>query len=385
MKHKLFIVSNTDWAFLSHRLPIALAAVDNNFDITILTKDSGRRKEIESYGFNFIEIPFNRSINNIFHEIKCIALLYLAYLKYKPDVIHHVYLKACIFGSIAAKLVRKKEVINAICGLGYTFTNNRRGIKQIIMKLLIKMALTSKKFHYIFQNPDDILDFQKLNLFSNDQIHLIKGTGIDLKKFTYQHEPIKKKIRFILPARMLYDKGVEEFVNAAKKIKKEVNLKAEFILVGDIDPGNPANIDKDKLLHLIDRPYIDWIGFRNNMFKELKNSHIVVLPSYREGLPKTLIEACALGRPIITTDSQGCRECVIDGYNGFLVPVKDVDILAEKMKLFIFNPEKRKMMGKNSRMLAEKTFSLTHAISEHFSIYNQLIIQTEHKSDKVRF
>jgi glycosyltransferase involved in cell wall biosynthesis len=171
---------------------------------------------------------------------------------------------------------------------------------------------------------------------------------------------------------MLYDKGVVEFVEAAKIIKQKVEHKAEFLLVGDCDTENLAGIPEKEIQKIIDEPYLKWIGFQKDIFSILKEADIVVLPSYREGLPKSLIEACAVGRPIITTDTQGCRECVINDYNGYLVPVKDTEILAQKMKLLINDANKRTEMGKNSRLLADQEFSISKVIENHLAIYNSL-------------
>ncbi|MDR2951261.1 MAG: glycosyltransferase family 4 protein [Prevotella sp.] len=375
MTQKLFIIVNIDWFFLSHRLPIALVAKDNGYDVTIVAKDTGRKEEIEQHGLKFINIPFDRSGSNPLYELKCIFLLRKIYKKSKPDIIHHVTLKASLLGSIAAKLSRKRNVINAISGFGYNFTNEREGIKQKIIKHMMKLAFKSKYFHYIFQNPDDVEDFSKLNFVPDNHIHLIKGSGVDLNKFIYQKEVIKEKVRIILPARMLYDKGIIEFIKAAKILKKEMFTKAEFILIGDCDTQNLAGINEQVLEKQMDLPYLKWTGFEKNIFSALKNADIVVLPSYREGLPKSLIEACAVGRPIVTTDTQGCRECVKENYNGFLVPVKDYKILSQKIEMLINDAQMREKMGENSRNLAEKEFSIKSVVQKHLKIYTEIVKQ----------
>lgn len=369
MKQKLFIVVNVDSFFLSHRLPIALAAQKKGYAVTILSKDTGCRNEIQSYGLRFIDIPFKRSSTQFHTEMKCIYSLYKVYKKEKPDIIHHVTIKACILGSMAASLCGIKKVINAISGFGYNFTEGRDGIKQKFIRNLMKFTFNKNSYHYIFQNPDDIKDFSQLSNVSKTNIHLIKGSGINLDIFRFRKEIPDDKVSFVFLARMLYDKGVVEFIEAAKKIKERIGNKAEFILAGDCDTENLAGISEKKLTQLLDDPYIRWIGFQKDVYRVLERSDVVVLPSYREGLPKTLIEACAMGRPIITTDTNGCRECVIDGINGYLVPVKDKDTLADKMEILINDPEKRKVMGIHSRRLAEKEFSIESVIQNHLFIY----------------
>lgn len=372
INEETFIVVNVDWFFLSHRLPIAVSAQNNGYDVTILAKDTGRRIDIEKHGLNFINIPFERSGSNPFQELNCINILRKIYVKEKPDVIHHVTLKAAIIGSIAAKLAKNKNVVNAISGFGYNFTRERDGLKQKIIKRMMLLAFKSDKFHYIFQNPDDIIQFRLFEYASEPQIHLIKGSGVDLQKFHYCKEILKERVHLLLPARMLYDKGVVEFVNAAKIIKERVEHQAVFLLAGDCDTINLAGISEDKLKTMIDGEYIQWIGFQSDIISVLENCDIVVLPSYREGLPKSLIEACAVGRPIITTDTHGCRECVLDEFNGYLVPVRDVEYLAERMEILIKDPAKRDRMGRNSRTMAEKEFSIDFVIKEHLAIYKQI-------------
>lgn len=372
MNKALFIVVNVDWFFLSHRLPIALAAKEKGYTVTIVSKDTGKREEIEALGLRFINVDFERSGANPLHEFRCIKILYKIYKSEKPDIIHHVTLKASLLGCLAAKLSGIKRVVNAISGFGYNFTDERTGIKQRIIRTMMNMAFKSKKFHFIFQNPDDINQFMKFNFVSESQIHLIKGSGVDLNKFTYEKPISKEKVQVILPARMLYDKGIIEFIQAAKKIKDKVVDKAEFVLVGDCDTINLSGIKEEDIKREIDVPFLNWIGFKKDIFSVIKNSDIVVLPSYREGLPKSLIEACAVGRPIVTTDVEGCRECVIEGYNGYLVPAKNIETLSEKMEDLINDPEKRTRMGLNGRILAEKNFSIDSVIREHLRIYKDL-------------
>lgn len=372
MKKALFIVVNVDWFFLSHRLPIALAAKEKGYRVTIVSKDTGKKEEIEALGLRFINVEFERSGANPLHELRCIKILYKIYKLEKPDIIHHVTLKASLLGCLAAKLSGIKRVVNAISGFGYNFTDERTGIKQRIIRTMMNMAFKSKKFHFIFQNPDDINQFMKFNFVSESQIHLIKGSGVDLNKFTYEKPISKEKVQVILPARMLYDKGIIEFIQAAKKIKDKVVDKAEFVLVGDCDTINLSGIKEEDIKREIDVPFLNWIGFKKDIFSVIKNSDIVVLPSYREGLPKSLIEACAVGRPIVTTDVEGCRECVIEGYNGYLVPAKNIETLSEKMEDLINDPEKRTRMGLNGRILAEKNFSIDFVIREHLRIYKDL-------------
>lgn len=374
---KLFIVVNVDWFFLSHRLPIAIAAKNVGFDVTIVSLDTGRSSEIESYGLKFIDAPFTRSGTNILEELSLITFLKKLYLQHRPDLVHHVTLKPAIYGSVAARKAGIKNVINAISGLGYNFTGNRKGTKQRILNLLLKFGFKQKGLKFIFQNQDDVKVFSELNLIKDkDQIYLIKGSGVDLDKFVYSERTAGHKVNILLPARMLYDKGIVEFAKAARYLQEKYQDKACFNLAGDIDMHNPTAITEEQLNVLLSPPYLNWIGFQNMMADVLTDHDIVVLPSYREGLPKSLIEACAIGRPIITTDAPGCKECVKENYNGFLVPVKDHIRLAQRLDQLIADYELRVRMGRNSRKYAEENFSIDNVIQQTLSIYNQLL--TDH-------
>jgi glycosyltransferase involved in cell wall biosynthesis len=369
---KLFIVVNVDWFFLSHRLPIALAAKQSGFDVTIVSFDTGRAAEIESHGLKFLNAPFSRSGTNISEELSLVIFLKKLYKKHRPDIVHHVTLKPAIYGSLAARKVGIPIIINAISGLGYNFTDGRKGVKQLILGVLLKRAFGGSKLQFIFQNMDDVEVFKNMGMVGDDQqIHLIKGSGVDLNDFKFVPEPETEKLTILLPARMLYDKGVAEFVRAAQSLKSKYADKVCFNLAGDIDPSNPAAITEAELQAMLDAPYINWIGYQISMARVLSDHHIIVLPSYREGLPKSLIEACAIGRPIITTDAPGCKECVTNGYNGFLVPVKDHVLIAEHLETLINDKALRFTMGKNSRTTAEEMFSIENVINRTLEIYNR--------------
>lgn len=370
MAKRLFFVTNVDWFFISHRLPLAMHAVESGYDVYLLSLNTGHKKELSDQGIQFIDIPFKRSGSNPFHELKCILLLCWYYVKYKPDIIHHITLKAALLGSVAAKLAGNFHVVNAISGLGYNFTDGRDGWLQKIIKLFIRFAFKNKKFSFILQNPDDVKMIQKMKLVSDSNIFLIKGSGVDLNVYSYSEASGSSPLTVLFPARILLDKGVMEFIDAAKMLKNEFQGKARFVLAGDCDKENLAVLGEDKLKELLIPDYIEWIGFQKNMLSVYQNSDLVVLPSYREGLPKSLIEACAVGRPIVTTDVPGCRECVKVGFNGCLVPVKDSASLSASIRELLVDTEKRVEYGRNSRSFAEAEFSIGKVIQQTFRIYD---------------
>ncbi|MGZ3871334.1 MAG: glycosyltransferase family 4 protein [Mucilaginibacter sp.] len=369
-RKKLFIVVNVDWFFLSHRLPIALAAMEKGYDVTILCADTGRKSDIIKSGLKHIHLPLSRSGMNVFAELRLIYLLSKIYIREKPDVIHHVTLKPVIYGSIAYRFYNSGVVVNAISGLGYNFTHDRKSFKQTIIDHLIKYSLKNDSFQFIFQNLDDIKLLQERTIkVKSNQINLIKGSGINLDQFAYSEECIRSTQTVVLAARLLYDKGIIEFIKAAKLLKAEFVNTVKFVIAGNIDKDNPATISLAEIKKNTDGKYIEWIGFEADMKQLLINSSIVVLPSYREGLPKSLIEAAAIGRPIVTTDAPGCKDCVIEGYNGYKVPVRDHVILADKIRKLLVSPELRKEMGRNSRLFAENNFDIDEVVHKTLDIY----------------
>lgn len=360
---------------MSHRLPLALHAIERGDEVYLLTLDTGRKEELEQRGIHFIDIPFERSGSNPLHEFKCIEALRSAYKRIQPDVIHHITLKASLLGCFAAKLAHKKNVINAISGFGYMFTKGRKGIKQAVVNFLIHFAFRSDSFSFILQNPDDVRAVKEMKLVPDKNIFLIKGSGVDLNEFAYSEPQKHEKICCLFPARILRDKGVVEFIQAAMQLKNEYEGKAVFVLAGDCDEENPAVLHESELKEMLVPGYIEWVGYQKKMIPVYTSSDIVVLPSYREGLPKSLIEACAIGRPIVTTDAIGCRECVNDEVNGFLVPVIDSKSIASALRKLFDNEELRLQMGKKSRELAEEDFSIDSVIEKTFAIYKNYIKQ----------
>jgi glycosyltransferase involved in cell wall biosynthesis len=377
MRKKLFIVVNVDWFFLSHRLAVGIAAMNAGYDVTVLAADTGESMRIRNLGLSFIHVPFRRSGTNVFHELKCVNTLRNLYATLKPDIIHHVTIKVALYGSIAAKLASAGNVVNAISGLGYNFTSDRRGIMQKILMQLMRFGFRGITTRFIFQNRDDIEVFKSLKVVKDSQVSLIKGSGVNLEEFHEIPTPKATNVTVLLCARLLYDKGVVEYVNAARQLETEFSGSAQFIIAGNFDDDNLAKISREVFSGMIDGTYIKWVGFQARMVEVIGQADIVVLPSYREGLPKSLIEAAAVGRPIVTTNVPGCKECVIEGYNGYLVPAKDANALAGAIRTLILNKELRVRMGRNSRTLAIKEFSVEKVIRQTMNIYEEFLTEGE--------
>lgn len=373
MKKKLYIIVNVDWFFLSHRLPVALAAKQAGWDVTIVTADTGKLKDIEAKGLKTINLPMSRSGKNILEELSTLNFLRKLYKREKPDVVHHVGMKTILWGTLAAKFAHVNGVVNAISGLGGFFAEDNKGLMAKMMPKVLKFSHNRKNLLCIFQNDEDKGLYVKNGIIKEEQSRYIKGSGVDLKQFCYTQEPTDGEKRVILTARMIVEKGVFILTEAADKLRSKYEDKVEFLLVGGLD-DHPGAITKEQLDAVCDGSYIQWLGYRTDIKELLQSSHIVAFPSYyMEGLPKSLIEANAIGRPVITCNSVGCKETVIDGYNGFLIPTKDADALVEKLDILLSDSSLRQEMGRNARKYAEENFSIDIVIERHLNIYQELV------------
>ena len=253
-------------------------------------------------------------------------------------------------------------------------------LKFLVLRIL-KFVHDKKSIAVIFQNDEDKAIFLNNKIINEHQACKISGSGVDLSIYQYYQEPDDSIVRILFTARMLRDKGVLVLVAAAKLLKEKYFGKIQFLFCGDID-NNPNSLTQSELENINDGEYIKWLGYRSDICELLESSHIFAFPSYyREGLPKSLIEACAVGRPIITTNSIGCKDCVIDNYNGFLIPIKDSNALAAKLAILIDDKTLRVCMGRNSRIWAEKNFSITIVIEKHIEIYNKLLLEKSKSDD----
>jgi len=374
LKTKILFVANVDWFFISHRLVIAEEAKKNGFDVIIAAKDTGRSQEIIDKGIQFINLSFSRSGTNLIREFITLIKVFKIYYILKPDIVHHITLKPVIYGSLIAKVLKIKGVVNAISGLGYNFTEGRKSLVQKVMLLILKFGFNRKNVVIIFQNENDQKELTELGVIHpSNLIVRIKGSGVDLEKFHESSFPSFDRIKILLPIRMLWDKGVKELREASDILNKKYYENVEFILSGLADEDNKAGVPASYLNDWQDGNFVKWIGYQKNMVEVYQNSHIVVLPSYREGMPKSLIEACAIGRAIITTNAIGCRECVDEGINGLKVPVKDAQSLANAIETLVNNPNRIVEMGKASRLKAKKEFDINFVLQIHSQIYNQYL------------
>jgi len=370
---KLLMIVNEDRFVLSHRKDIALAAQRVGWDVTVVCKDTGRRHELEEMGLKVLELPINPTGENLIQELRTLWFLYTLYLKNRRAVIHHVGLKNILWGGLAAKLARVHGVVNAVSGLGAIFSNGKMGLTAKTILAFMRFSNKRKRVKVIFQNQEDKTLFLEHGVIDESQVEFIKGSGVDLNVFKYAPEPESETLKVAFSARMVKEKGVIELIEAAEILRKDYEGKVEFWLCGRLAENADA-VSREELEARCDGKYIKWLDFQKDMKSILEQCHIIAFPSYyREGVPKSLIDASAVGRPIVTTNSIGCKDVVDDGVNGFLVPVKNSEALAEKLRVLIEDGELRKKMGEASRRKAEQEFSIETVVQRHLEIYDSLI------------
>jgi len=371
-KSIIYVVTE-DWYFCSHRLFLAKAALAEGYNVSVVTQVKNHGGIIESAGIKLVPVTFSRSGRNPFSDIKTIWSLYHIYLKERPDLLHHVSLKPVLYGSIAARLAHVPVVINAMTGLGYVFTSKQffARLTILIISPVLKILLGFKNTYSIYQNMDDQKLLAGVNELTNKKSIIIRGSGVESNLFVPVENNTYPPI-VILASRMLVDKGVHEFVKAARILKEE-HIDAQFILVGRIDNENHSAITESELQQWQHEGIIEWWGHRDNIVDILQKSSIACLPSYREGMPKFLLEAASVGLPIVTTDVPGCREVVINNENGYLVPARNPKALADAIKKLLKDETLRKRMGERGRALVEREFDIEKIVEQTISLYQRIL------------
>ena len=371
---RLLFVVTEDWYFLSHRLPLAIAARRAGYRVAVATRVQGHAEPIAEAGVELLELKrWRRSSMNPFRELGAVAELAGVVRRWRPDIVHLVALKPVLYGALAARLGGATVRVNALAGLGFVFVQDRPLARLLrpLIKRAFRWSLGGERAVTIVQNPDDRDLLVRERLVDGSHVRLIRGSGVDLDRFRASDLPAGQPI-VLLMSRMLWDKGVGEFVEAAR-VARERGADARFVLVGDPDPENPAAIAPEVLQRWRDSGAVEWWGQRSDAPDVLGQARIVVLPSYREGLPKVLLEAAASGRPMIATDVPGCREVVEPGVTGLLVPPRDAAALAEAMLRLLAGPERCRRMGEAARGLAEREFGVDAVVSRTLDVYRECL------------
>ncbi len=369
---KLLFIVDDDSYFCSHRLHLGRAARTAGFEVIVATRVERHGKVIEDEGFRLIPIKLRRGFQNPLQD--CAALWELVRIcrRERPQLVHHVALKMVLFGGIAARLARVPARVHAITGLGHLFHDQspRTRVLRAVLGPVLRWAVAPPYSTVIVQNGEDRFDLLQTGIITESQATIIRGAGVDVREFTPSPEPPGIPIA-VLPARLLRDKGVEEFVAAARILKAQ-GVRITCALVGGVDPCNPSGLTEAHLQQWMQEGVVECWGHREDMARVYTAAHVVVLPSYHEGLPKVLLEGAASGRPLIATRIRGCQEVVRDGDNGLLVPVRNAVALAAALKTLAEDAALRQRMGARSREIALHEFSQERIADETLALYRRL-------------
>lgn len=366
---------NTPEFFLSHRLPLAVAAQKAGYAVHVATADGPDLQGIHLQGFTHHIVPFARSGQNPFSELAVLLCLVKLFWRVKPALVHLITIKPVLYGGIAARLAGINSVVSAVSGLGTVFIafSVASHARRWLVTRMYRAAFKQKRLAVIFQNRDDLEVLLGSRSLRIEQARIIRGSGVALDDYPCLVEPDGKPV-VVMASRLLKDKGVLEFIEAAN-ILCDRGLSVEMRLIGTPDPGNPTSVTQQELDQWAAEGQIELLGYRKDIAMQYAAANIVCLPSYREGLPKSLVEAAACGRSIVTTDVPGCRDAITPDVTGLLVPVKDPEALANAIQVLIENPEFRQKMGQAGRSLAEDAFAIEKIVEQHMCIYRELLEQ----------
>jgi glycosyltransferase involved in cell wall biosynthesis len=370
---KILFVINAPEFFLSHRLPLAIAAKQAGYEVHVATVASPDVEIIKKEGFIYHEITFVRSGQNPIRELRTMLQLFRLFKAERPELVHAVTIKPVLYGGIAARLAGVRSVVAAVSGLGTVFlaASATARARRWLVTRLYRAALRHKNLTVIFQNPDDRDVMLGLGIVNSAQVSMIRGSGVQLADYPYLPEPNGRPV-VVMAARLLRDKGVFEFVESARLLRDR-GIDVEMRLIGSPDPGNPTSVKQQDLERWALEGCVRLLGYRADIAEQYAAANIVCLPSYREGLPKSLVEAAACGRAVVTTDVPGCRDAIVPDETGMLVPVRDTVALADAIQKLVGNADMRLHMGRSSRRLAEEAFTIERIVEQHMTIYKELL------------
>jgi glycosyltransferase involved in cell wall biosynthesis len=368
----VFVINHAGF-FITHRLPLALAARTAGYDVTVVTPQSKHVQVIRDCGLQWRELRLDRSSRNPVTELRTLLALVALYRDLRPDLVHHVTAKPVLYGTVAARVAGVRAVVNAVSGLGHIFSS--QGWKLEFLRRLIglgyRAALRHRNMRVIFQNEDDRALFVSHKWLAARNTMIIRGSGVDPSVFTPAANPPAVPT-VLFPARMLRTKGLIEFLDAVALLNA-AGVRARYLLVGDPDPDNLASLGEEEVRSRAAAVGAEYWGRHTDMAAVLRQADIVCLPSYREGMPKSLIEAAACGLPIVTTDVPGCRDVVTHEENGLLVPIRDARAVADALQRLLADPEMRRRMGESGRRRVIASLSLQSVIDSTLSVYEELL------------
>lgn len=372
---KAVLFANTDWYLYNFRRSLALSLRRAGYDVLLISPAGSYGTKLRDLGLRWEPLPMQRRSLNVFRELALLWYLVRLLRRERPTVVHGFTIKCAVYGSLAARMAGVSARVNAVAGMGYVFTSTQWKARLLrpIVRVLLRLALGGKGARLILQNADDVELFKQAGLVDPGHIRLIRGSGVDCAQFAdvSAGTPGGERMRVLLACRLLWDKGVDEYVAASRQLRAQ-GRPIDAWLAGTSDPGNPAAIPESTVRRWVEEGVITWLGHVDDMPGLLGSVHVVVLPSYREGLPRTLVEAAACGLPLITTDVPGCREVVCDGVDGLLIPAKDSEALARAIHRLQDNPALARELGHAARAKARAQFDERIVIRRTMDVYAEL-------------
>ena len=379
---EIVLFANTDWYLYNFRRSLALALREAGHELLLLSPPGEYGARLRALGLRWEPVPMDRRSLNPLREAAVLAHLWRLFRRERPDLVHGFTIKCAVYGSLAARAAAVPARVNAVTGMGYVFTSTDAKARALrpLVRLLMRAALDGRDARLILQNPDDVAVFEQARLVAPGQIRLIPGSGVDCVRFAPSesvgrgHAPDADTppFRVLLAARLLWDKGLAEFIDAARRLHGE-GRAIDFLLAGDPDPGNPAAVPEATVHGWVTEGLLQWLGHVDDMPALFASVDVVVLPSYREGLPKGLIEAAACGLPLVTTDVPGCREVVTDGIDGLRVPVRDAAALAAAIARLHDDPALASRLGAAARTRALAEFDEQIVIARTLAVYREVL------------
>ncbi len=380
---KIILFANSDWYLYNFRRSLAMSLREAGHEVVLVSPLGHYGERLSALGFRWIPAPMERGSLNPLRELALVKWLRDLIRQESPSLIHGFTIKCVIYGSLAAQWATRSASlparVNSVAGLGYVFTSNdlKARLLRPVVKVLMRLALGGAGARLILQNPDDEAFFKHARLVDPARVHVIPGSGVDCRRFvpgsvTDAQESRNWHMRVLLPARLLWDKGVGEFIEAARHLRV-TGRAIEFLLAGEPDLGNPSTVPEADILSWVEEGLVSWLGQVEDMPALFRSVHVVALPSYREGLPKSLIEAGASGCALVTTDMPGCREVVTDGVDGLSIPVRDSVALSDAIAQLHDDPDLRVRIGEAARRKALECFDERIIISRTLEVYRELL------------
>ena len=371
---KIALFANTEWYLYNFRRSLALALREAGHEVLLVSPPGPYGEKLRALGFSWVAAPMERRSLNPLRELALVNWLKRLFFEERVDLVHGFTIKCAVYGSLAARLTGIPRV-NAVAGMGYVFSSSdlKARLLRPVVRTLMRLALDGKAARLILQNPDDVSLFKKARLADPAAIRLIPGSGVDCSRFVPTPERRRgERFRVLLAARLLWDKGVGEYVEAASRLRAQ-GRTIDFLLAGDPDPGNPAAVPEAQVRGWVAEGLVHWLGHVDDMPGLFATVDAVILPSFREGLPKGLIEAGACALPLVTTDVPGCREVVSDGVDGLLVPVHDAASLAAAIARLQDDPMLGERLGQAARIKALAEFDESIVVAKTLAVYGELL------------